>query len=364
MLTTFALLIGIICSAMGLAGQALENPTRVVWEIGGRTAPEGASWMSIGRGLIGQDRVIVSDAHLPSVRAFGLRDGELLATYGSEGKGPAEHERPGAVAFVGDSVRVHDFLQSRWSFFSLDGIHLRTSTAGHPPVHLRWGAMGEGGVGRGMTEWRDAGDGKVARAVVFWDEASVDTVASFSMNHVFFQWSGLPQWRSTQFGIGPAGDAVALGDTLVAVVDGNRGTLSLWGAIGGRGVQVRSITLEERGRKISRLEQDWIIDRVEEELGGLHPRWEDRLMAPESWSAWTEILNGSDGTVWLRRGGPEFAFSQGDQVWHQVALASGSVVGQITLDSKVRLIAVRGQLALTVRRDDLDVEYLQLREIG
>jgi hypothetical protein len=364
MTTRSDLLIAVWGALQGLFGQVPDKATEVIWEVGGPNAPEESTWISVDGGVIGEDRVIVADARAPSVRSYGLQNGEWLATYGSAGKGPAEYERPGEISLVGDSVRVLDFLQRRWSIFSLGGQHLRTTQAGHPPVTLEWGSLLGQDAGVGLTAWRDDGRGEVDRAVVLWDGPSVDTIASFSMNHVFFKWEGIPEWRSTQKGIGAAGDAVPLGDTLVAVLDGLQGILTLWPRESGRRVQLESIALGEHGERVSDEEGRWIGEQTKAALGGLHPRWEDRLRVPEHWSAWTEVLNGSDGTVWLRRGGPGFAFAQGEQMWYQMDLASRSFIGRIILDKDIRLIAVRRHLALTVRVDALDVEHLQLRQIG
>lgn len=344
-------------------GGAQERTTEIVWQIGGAAAPAEATWVEVGRGVIGADRVIVSDAHAPSVRGYGLSSGDWLATYGGAGQGPSEYQRPGDVVVSADTVRVHDFLQNRWSLFSLEGTHLRTTQAGHPPVNLEWGRVVDEGAGVGFTAWRDGGDGEVSRALITWRGGVVDTLALFPMNHVFFRWRETPQWRSTQVGIGPAGDAVVLGDTMVVIVDGVAGELLFMSLDSGGPTLSSSVPLGSAGGPISTDEEEWILRRTVETLGSLPPMWDDELKAPANWSAWTAVVDGGDGSVWVREGGREHAFDGGREVWHHLDLPSGRTTGRVTLDADVRLLAVRDDLALTVRVDDLDVETLQLRRI-
>lgn len=360
------LLSAVLMSGQAAAGQLRDRDTGLLWEIGGATAGEEASWVHIDRGVIGRHMVVVSDTRAPSVRAYDLDDGRWITTYGAAGNGPGEYEAPSEVVILGDTVRIHDLTQRRWSFFSLDGSHHRTTSAGHPPapVHLRWSRMTGGGQGLGLTAATDYGQGDVGRSVIFWQGSAVDTVYYFSMNEVFFQWKGYPQWWSTHFGIGATGDAAVVGDSMMAVLDGMRGEVCLIHAEDRVCSPSRSFDLGERGGPIATADKEWIVDQVIEGLNGqLHPRWDDQLRTPERWSAWTAILSDLEGSVWIRKGGRDHAFRKGGEMWHQLSLESGLVASRIQLPPDTRLLAVQGELLLTVRTDALDIEYLQLREL-
>jgi hypothetical protein len=364
-LTVLLLLSAQLASAQAASGQVGEVPTELLWEIGGVEAPEFATWIRIDRGVIGADRVVVSDTRAPSVRAYHIDDGRWLTTYGGAGSGPGEYEAPSDVTIVGDTVQILDIAQRRWSLYTPDGSHYSTRTSGHPPapIFIRWSKVSDEGQQFGFTAGADYGVGDVGRSVIFWRNDDVDTLQYFPMNEVFFQWRGDPQWWSTHFGIGPAGDAAPVGDSLVAVLDGIRGVVSLI-STGNRGTAAtRSFDLGAVGRPVTTDDKEWIAVQVENALNGLHPRWEDQLRTPAQWSAWTGILSDSDEAVWIRRGGREHAFQAGGEVWHKLSLQSGTVVSHLRLPSDTRLLAVRKDLLMTVRTDELDIEYLQLRAI-
>jgi hypothetical protein len=77
--------------------------------------------------------------------------------------------------------------------------------------------------------------------------------------------------------------------------------------------------------------------------------------------AWTTMIADPSGRLWLR---VEECSATPDETQHyDVVSVEGELEGRVSVPSSLRLLAVRGDLALIVRRDELEVEHLELYEI-
>lgn len=110
---------------------AQEISVEQLWEIG---EPEGAPetvWMRIMDATIHEEHIYVVDVALPTVRMFTL-GGEYVRELGRAGNGPSEFARPSSISVQGDSLRVYDLAQDRFTVFDKLGHHVRTRRVNGP----------------------------------------------------------------------------------------------------------------------------------------------------------------------------------------------------------------------------------------
>jgi hypothetical protein len=76
---------------------------------------------------------------------------------------------------------------------------------------------------------------------------------------------------------------------------------------------------------------------------------------------WTTMIADPSGRLWLRV--EECSATPDEGQHYDVVSVEGELEGRVSVPSSSRLLAVRGNLALIVRRDELEVEHLELYEI-
>jgi hypothetical protein len=83
-----------------------------------------------------EENIYVSDMKAAHIQVFD-KNGEYVRTIGSRGQGPGEMQAPIDLKALSQGILiVNDFYQSRLSYFSLDGKHLRDVSA-HKYVYFR-----------------------------------------------------------------------------------------------------------------------------------------------------------------------------------------------------------------------------------
>ena len=99
---------------------------------GDPTDPNTAFYRVAGVVASEEGNIFVLDSGNNRVQMFGS-DGSYLKTLGGPGQGPGEFQSPLGMAITEDRIVINDLLNSRLSFWSLDGEHLSDVT---PPQRI------------------------------------------------------------------------------------------------------------------------------------------------------------------------------------------------------------------------------------
>ena len=111
------------CPLEGMSAQPLLKEELVI----GRNQQKQDNWFSALNALAVDDagNIYTLDPKDVRIRVFD-RDGKLLRSFGQKGQGPGEFSGPGSLRILPDNIlEVFDVLNSRLSYFTLDGKSLR-----------------------------------------------------------------------------------------------------------------------------------------------------------------------------------------------------------------------------------------------
>jgi hypothetical protein len=336
-------------------------------EIGSVDAPGETLTRVGGVVLTGDDLLLIGQPSDRQIRVHGP-GGAFLRTIGRGGEGPGELGRLGDFAVSGDTVTVVDGGNSRITEFGLDGsfrgdehferVNVRgagwllvysPSAAGLAdgssvslPVVVVAAALGRGGpaVEPEMVVRRMTADGALADTVLAVDRA---------------QYVETRQGQRSLVPIGPIVIRDRRGDGAILALrapSGNPapGTFRLIRVdAAGDTVFDRAFSFVPRPIPADTLTR--VLSDVPEER---RATVRDMTWAPEFRPPVTEVVQGTDGTIWLMRE------ALADTVeWWAIDPATGDHAGTLGLPRGARLVESRAEDVVVVRTDDLDVQYVQ-----
>ena len=319
--------------------------------------PEDPLYRVIGAVLVG-DTLIVAQANSMTLRFYDRRTGELLRSVGGPGEGPGEYEGLVSLQRVGDKLYTYDLQAYRMTVLDLSGALERTVSIEH------WG-------GYQFPELVGVfPDGSLLVSARFWDWANtakspmirrdVMVLGRYDPNGVFLDSLGtypglehyvapygnggegvraLPFMRFSSPGV--MGDGYYLLDNKEAVIPVFDTAGNLISELGSR--------IAPEPVRITRADRDRFSDFDDidsDELPQFYPFYSQ-----------SRVLGGA---LWLLR--YVNPYHDRRMEW-SVYSFDGDLVGRVTASERLRVLAVDGDVAVVVRRDEMDVETVELRRI-
>lgn len=318
------------------------------------------------------------------VRVFDSA-GRLLRVIGRPGEGPGEFRFPSLLGFRDDTLWVNDAGLRRVTMFERDGAVLATFPAGivltmsHPVPGVTMGEFMAGELRRDglldmrwppLVAWRGANalPDRVDVPVLRFDRAGnvFDTVAMdpYHLEHYTrVTLGGETFWLPSPAGDFPlhirTEDGVIVVDRRRPANDAEaRFTVTRTGPVGDTLYQ-RTFRYTQKPFSAAYLDSianrfvGSITDAYQLDAGTVRETYLAAMRTPEFQAPITQILNGEDGSIWLRRE------EDSDRVdWWIVLRPDGSPRGQVELPKGSTLQWMSGDVFYAVERDDLDVPWL------
>ncbi len=355
---TLALFYG-LCGPYGSQDRP-QVELELLWEAGSVDGGSGTDWMQLWDAILKDGFVFALDIRLPAFRRFRL-DGSFDGEIGRLGQGPGEFVSPTMVAANPQSVEVFERSPSRRTTFGLDGEVIETVAVIVPEGHvaLSWARLLQHGwtVASTVGELVE-GHTDFQTSILAWrDPREVDTLAQY----LGWTLSGIVNENPLPIPIppsaGPTGDAAILGDSIIALLDGDAGTLQL---LRSTPEGIRTIRRWDLPTKATQLTES---DR-ENMLEISHDRWPGVVLSeiayPEKRSGWVKIEVESQEALWLKRGAPFVSAKSGvKEEWVRWNIESG-ISTQLTLPAGVTALGFAPGFLIAKRLGEWDVEYLQL----
>jgi hypothetical protein len=327
-------------------------------------------WLSDAARL-SDGRIVAVNRGSAEVKVFSP-EGDLLTRFGGEGEGPGEFKNLWSVDVrAGDTLVVADYRPWRFSFFTPDGEFLRSFEA-QPAIIERPDVVivlpsGDGFLigeacchpERGFT------DRSVALRSYAPDGSLSDTLGVF--------WYDTFGWLSQELRylgspiFGPSSTLAHLRDDLMVYAPGREEQAEIWGTDGG----LRSIIRwHARDREVGPGDADeWkrqylerfpsLNDPARREIKELNVG--DQRPVADQFPGNQGVLVSRDGSVWVR----EFRrpFDVGPRRWFLFE-EDGSFLCQARVPDGLGILDVGEGYLLGRETDELDVEYLVMREVA
>jgi hypothetical protein len=321
--------------------------------------------LSDGRIVVGDraQRVIVFDAAGRHIRTFGAR-----------GEGPGEFSALRSIQrLAGDTILVSDARNAlRLTYFTADGALIRSVNAASLGGGLGYqrvvGALANGtlvGLRTRSREITRASDGAVQ-----WERDEIELLRFASDGRALGSLGIYPGYEQILVpGLGPMSISDEYSPLRATVVEVGRDRVYL--ATGDR-FEVRAFTPEGGNAGVISEEYDLVpmTERHMVDFFTVHPagrrfdrtRWESmqwNLERGRTLPAITGLRLDDEGNLWIGeyRAGPDAV-----QTWH-VHAGSGTHVATATMPAGFRAFAIGSESVLGVWRDQLGVEYVQVRSI-
>lgn len=380
--------IGLLLAAPPLAAQEARIQTAVEdLRIGSVDDPDASLTHFRGVAIGSEGEILIPQEVTGRIRVYGS-DGVFMRAFGGKGEGPGEFLSMSAMGWIGDTLWVHDYRQSRVSLFSADGsfITSRTVVPGgleHPYSPGTVASLGADGLValRISASSRAIADGLVTSVpLVLIDTTGIvrDTVGhipvvhsthavrftngmSFSEQH----WGDDPIWSSEPDGSGfhrvtrrsaESGDASSyrisrLGPTgnILYEVSYDYEPVRLEDSEVDRFVKKRAAFYFDSDRPIP------TFDSPDEARKAIR----DGLYVPEFHPPVSAAVSGLDGSLWLRRERTE----EDTAVW-EVLDPSGARVAMTRLPANARVMQADLTHAWAQVWDELGVPYLVRYTLG
>lgn len=313
----------------------------------------------------------LANAGTKEVRIYG-DDGRLEVTMGREGEGPGEFTRlSGLVVFPGDSLLAWDRGKGRGTLFTRNGQAARTVSppdsdairGGVVVGRLDNGRLVVDGPSRFSGDMPDGGLVRPPKTYLLMDPdgARIRTLGTLPGAEEYLEiGDGYISIRSVPF---TKGAAMAGGGRRVVAGGSERTELLVWNAAGDTTAIWR---LDHQPPPVS--DEDW--DRaVEARLAPL----DDPSLAtgirqffldaprPDRHPAWSALHLGQDGRVWLRQFDPPGG--ETTNRWWRLG-ADGELREVVVLPERFVPRWSRADTVAGIQRDELDVEYFRVYEIG
>jgi hypothetical protein len=336
-------------------------------EIGsGNQAPDYVFARIVQLALDDQGSILVLDGGDKTLKVYDA-SGQFVRRIGREGSGPGEFMVPTQLELRPNEIRVVDGRQSRFSRFDRNGKHLQTAPLGIPVgmavsrVHpLRAGTT------LLLTLYRaslgSADHDPHIHAVLVRDQDAADrpdTLASFQPGVGIWYTSGtrsMAPWGLVPWPTGDGGTVAVSGDSLVALIDGVKGTVALRSATE-RGLGPPNlIDLGDRGERFP----DRLVEAIRDSIRQARKSSRIELTGPMLQSVITgDAFFDTNGDLWIER--PTRA--RVDREWTRIRVIDGSMT-QVRVPARFSMRAVRGDRAYGVWVDDLDVQTVRVYQIG
>ncbi len=100
-----------------------------------------------------QGRIFVADIGHRIVQVFNV-EGEFLHSIGRRGQGPGEFEWPGRIAIAGGSLVVNDYVNQRFSHWSLGGEHIEDHDLGRMVEFTLLDSLPDGSLAVSFDDYR------------------------------------------------------------------------------------------------------------------------------------------------------------------------------------------------------------------
>jgi len=354
----------------GLSAQtriAVEpRPALTVGDVLG-TSPD-KTFTDISAIVVVGDSILVLEGDACEIRVFD-HQGRFLGRFGRKGEGPGEFQWPTAMRRVPEGLSVIDLRLRRQSFFTLNGELIRTEPLGHLGNQgLAGSAVLRGGVVVAETSVSissDAGAFPERLVVVSRPEAPrPDTIARYSTGYVPFRLPDSYGFLGAR--VGSEGDWAVAGDSVLAVISGEPGTLRWWSTGDGRLVPAGDLELPFSPEPLTR---DDVRDLIEQENRDRRTEGEGPLPrsvemdAPQYWGQVKQLVIGDDDECWIQWDQPR---SDQDDLWFRVNLASRHLERTRLPNGFRMLTAQRGNLYgyMVTEYDTPELTVYRLRRSG
>ncbi|MBT8395934.1 MAG: 6-bladed beta-propeller [Gemmatimonadetes bacterium] len=335
------------------ASSQMEVHLEELWEIGAVNGPEHATWQQISDVVASDDHVYVLDNGLRTLRQFTI-SGEYVRELGRVGQGPGEFSGPASIEPVEAGVQLFDVFARRCIEFDSAGRHISTQPFPDYPgplapsrvIMLRHGwALSE------LPTYGNQFDDYVTLFAIWRGEEADTIVVSRALMTLFEIRPGVR--RPLPPNTGPDQSVIAVGDSLVMVINGNRSEATGYRILEAGAVTLGTWSLPGSSRVVEGRERDVLRRLVEERRGSA-----EGSSLPDRWPAWVGIDDGGDGVVWVKQGGVQNLPEIGPaEVWLRWQVGTEGFA-RLEVPSGVRLLDMQGSVAVGARHDDLDVPYL------
>lgn len=303
-----------------------------------------------------------------TVRRFAP-DGSHLWTAGGPGDGPAEFRFPSMVAEIaGDSLIVWD-ASNRLTVFTRDGVFARDAAVALEGPSVAWGLSGARQV---LIDARRAERTRIDNheAVVATSEhllvATDGTVArelgrrTYGVNFQEVDARGAfsPAIFATSAVFGPGREGVWYGDTESYELREFTGADSIARIVRWQGPD-RTVQEDEYRTVVAKWQDDTddpAIRRFLAEYGNTHPR-------SSTFPAFEQLFVDREGRVWLRDYVKPHR-DDGERRWLILSPDGERILARLTHPASLTPMAAGEDWLLAVRRDEMDVEWIALYEVG
>jgi hypothetical protein len=301
-----------------------------------------------------------------SVRVFDT-SGKLVRRFGRRGSGPGEFEQPANLTVSEQHVLIEDRALRRVVVFDTRGEVIGSRNLPTPDRTGRRIILDVRPAGTGRFVARDAplmgsiegGTVDYHTFLVLTDSAGIvtDTLAEFEQDMGWYWKRGQEQFvNAVPIRFGLAGDWAVSGDSLIAAVDGQQSTLTVFRPSQKSVTQVASIRLpwDPLPTDIRRTE-DEAQRMLAERRGGRPAEFAVRL--PRFYGQVADITFDDAARIWLQRVNPTTQLPHNE--WHMIAWRTGTTLTMRLPRNFVLGAVARRRLAVVVR-DDLGVQSIRV----
>ena len=318
----------------------------------------------VGAVLTPGGTLVVADGITRELRLFD-HEGAHLRSFGRPGGGPGEFEALNSIALRGDSILAHDMRGWRFTIVGESGDLLGTTPAGNAAFI---GLLGDGALvsydvlTREMPPPGSISRSRAALLLHSPDGSAGDRILEFDSNEVYVH-TEIPGFSERIF---RRSTAVVVGRDRILIAD--NGSFEIR-ELARDGRVRRLIRRADVRRPVTEAELRRYIDMGIERYGPraeiFGPTLRDQP-PPEEMPAFGRsdalenrlptVLEGPERQIWVLE---YLAFPEEPPVW-DVFDASGRLLGAVELPVGLDLTFVGEQRLVGVRRDDLDVEIVQV----
>ncbi|MEQ9570242.1 MAG: 6-bladed beta-propeller [Longimicrobiales bacterium] len=305
----------VLALGLGPSAELSAQPAlREIWVSSGVESPVGP-WESIKDAWIDAERIYVLDRGARRVVVLD-NDGAVVGSMGRTGRGPGEFVDPTDVVVFAGRVRVEDGGNLRVSIFDSEEYgHIETRRHRELPVpRVAWSRPLRDGRAVFMSSTFVNREGQGLSRILIVGSGRTEELAVFERLGATILYEGESRLSLGPAPAGPSGAAVVLGDSLVVVLDGMRGSIEVTRADGVAGqAAARSLDLPYGAESVSARSRELLIELG---VGDIidDPRTSDPR-APNALSGWTALEAGARSTVWARRGGAAAIQGRREEWW-------------------------------------------------
>jgi hypothetical protein len=351
-------------------GTPPQYDATLIASIGAVTGDQAHTFNQVGDAILLHGSVFVLDKGDNTVKVYDLA-GQYRFSIGREGEGPGEFKAASNLIAWYDTIAVFDrdlqritkFQPDTGALLSTERMPYSISLAGFPFTVVRLSPgryLIVGGIGCQLPRTTDTSRWRV---LVAQEEAGItDTLASrVSGNSLPFYGEGDSFCSAPAFPFG-ASPVLAADSALVAVAPGERGEVRIYDEARALDVPDEIWRYELPGEPVTVDEQNAYKARFAEVDPKIRDAFSEALKErgfPEQWPSVTGLLMDRRRRVWAQRGAPDDAEHH---TW-DVLDPRGRHLATVRFPSGVRLLTLGDGYAAGMRRDELDVQHVDLFSI-